>query len=121
MKYSKSERLDIGRQIYDGEISKRQAASKYGISDDTARGYMREYRDFNKLPPREPTTVPDTHLVKVPNPDPDLADYENMTRAELIDALVIARINVARLKKGYEVKGVGAKKKYIRLGSKNTK
>ena len=41
MKYTKEERLDIGRKVYDGEISRYEAAELYGISDQTARNYMR--------------------------------------------------------------------------------
>ena len=41
-----------------------------------------------------------------------------MTKEELIQALVKARIAEARLKKGYEVKGDGS---IIRYSSKNTK
>ena len=37
MKYTKEQRLDIGRRIYDGEITKFEAAEEYGISDQTAR------------------------------------------------------------------------------------
>ena len=33
MKYTKEERLDIGRRIYDGEISRYEAAEQYGIND----------------------------------------------------------------------------------------
>ena len=36
MKYTLEERLDIGRRIYNGEISRYQAAEEYGISDQTA-------------------------------------------------------------------------------------
>jgi transposase len=32
MKYTREQRLDIGRQIYNGEITKFQAAEKYNIS-----------------------------------------------------------------------------------------
>ena len=39
MKYTKKERLDIGRQIYEGELSRYQVAEIYGISDQTAREY----------------------------------------------------------------------------------
>ena len=53
MSYSKTERLEIGRQIYENEISKCDAASKYGICEDSARKYMREYRDTNELPAKE--------------------------------------------------------------------
>jgi hypothetical protein len=81
---------------------------------------MRAYRDANRLPPKEPT-IPNTPLVKLNKPDATLEDYENMTKAELINELLAARIDVARLKKGYAVKGVGAEKKYVRLGSKSIK
>ena len=47
--------------------------------------------------------------------------YENMTKEELIRELVLAKINEARAKKGYEVKGVGAEKKYIKYVNKNIK
>ena len=41
MKYTAEERLDIGRRIYNDEISRYEAAVQYGISDQTARNYMR--------------------------------------------------------------------------------
>ena len=50
-----------------------------------------------------------------------MEDLESMTKEELIDALIMARINEARLKKGYMVEGVGAEKKYIRFVKKNTR
>ena len=53
MKYTKEERLDIGRQIYDGKLSRYEAAEKYNINDHTARDYMRLYRDVNNLPPKK--------------------------------------------------------------------
>ena len=52
MKYTLEERLDIGRRIYNGEISRYQAAEEYGISDQTARDYMRLYRSSEGLPPK---------------------------------------------------------------------
>ena len=45
MKYTKEQRLDIGRRIYDGEIDCYQAAEEYSINHYTARDYMRLYRD----------------------------------------------------------------------------
>ena len=33
MKYTKEERLDIGRRIYEDELSRYQAAEAFGISD----------------------------------------------------------------------------------------
>ena len=45
MKYTKEQRLDIGRRIYDGEITKYDATQQYDISHQTARDYMRLYRN----------------------------------------------------------------------------
>lgn len=50
-----------------------------------------------------------------------MEDLQSMTKEELIDALVMARITEARLKKGYLVEGVGAEKTFIPIGRKNTK
>ena len=33
MKYTKEERMEIGRRIYDGELSRYEAAEEYGIND----------------------------------------------------------------------------------------
>ena len=106
MKCTKEERLDIGKRIYDGEISRYEAAELYGISDDSARRYMRMYRDSNHLPPKRMKKSLTTPSFKTPLPGMD--DLESMSREELIQEIVKARITEARLKKGYEVKGDGA-------------
>ena len=116
MKYTKEERLEIGRRIYDGEISRYDAAEQYNISDQTARDYMRMYRDVNQLPPKHGKR---SIAVLTPSKAPaDIEDLESMTKEELIRELIKARITEARLKKGYEVKGDGT---VILYGSKNTK
>jgi len=120
MKYTKEERLDIGRRIYDGEFSRYTAAEEYNISDQTARDYMRMYRDVNNLPPKHDARGIDRRVAP-PMPPARMEDYETMTKEELIHELLKARISEARLKKGYEVKGVGADKEYIRFDNKNTK
>ena len=48
-------------------------------------------------------------------------DYSSMSKDELIEELMKARVREARLKKGYRVKGDGADKEYFLLDSKNTK
>ena len=122
MKYTKEQRLNIGKRIYDGELSRYEAAEEYGISDQTARDYMRLYRDVNNLPPKY--VRQHTYGIAKAKPTPareGIEDYESMTKEELIDALIMARINEACLKKGYMVEGVGAEKKVIRFVKKNTK
>ena len=118
MKYTKEQRLDIGRRIYDGEITKYDAAEQYEISYQTARDYMRLYRNENHLPPKQGRPSCGTSIKKsVPEPN-NLEDYEAMSKDELIQELVKARIPEARLKKGYEVKGDGS---IIHYSSKNTR
>ena len=123
MKYTREERLDIGRRVYEGEINKYQAAEEYGISDHPARNYMRQYRFANGLPPKEQGFRKPREDGQ-PKPivlEPGLEEYEAMSKEELIQELVRARIREARLKKGYEVEGVGSEKAFILLSSKNTK
>ena len=121
MKYSKEERLDIGGQIYNNEISQREACKRYDISKVTARDYMRLYRTVNNLPKKRQTKKIDEVKIIEHAKIPKYEEYESMTKDALIQELVKARINEARLKKGYEVKGFGAEKVFIPLDSKNTK
>ena len=122
MKYTLKQRLDIGRRIYEGELTRFQAAEEYGINDNTARNYMWLYRDTNHLPPKNAGRKRKTDASKTPQPieakQPDFESYESMTKEELIQALIQARITEARLTKGYEVKGDGA---VIHYSSKNIK
>lgn len=53
MLYTLEERLSIGRQSYDGQLTRQTAAEKYGISHWTAKDYCKLYRDTYKLPPRK--------------------------------------------------------------------
>ena len=117
MKYTQEERLDIGRRIYEGEMTRYQAAEVYGISDQTARDYMRLYRNVNQLPAKRGTKA----TVKAPsfqNAPANIDELESMSKEQLIQELVKARIAEARLKKGYEVKGDGT---VILYGNRNTK
>lgn len=116
MKYTEEERLEIGRRIYEGELTRYEAAAQYEIHEQTARTYMRMYRDLNHLPPkrgRKGIAVPSAS--KSPA---GMEDLESMSKEELILEVIKARIAEARLKKGYEVKGDGT---VILYDSKNTK
>lgn len=117
MKYTLEERLDIGHRIYDGELTK-YAAEQYGISENCARDYMRLYRDTNHLPPKNTKGVRRSAEALKNHTPQKLEDLESMTKEQLIQELVKARIAEARLKKGYEVKGDGS---VVLYGSKNTR
>ena len=121
MRYTKEERLEIGRKVYEGIMTRYEAAEAYGISDDTARDYMRMYRDSNSLPPKSSGNSSDSYVYRPADSHLDISDYEAMTKKELIIELIKAKVAEARLKKGYEVKGDGRTKEYILLDSSNTK
>ncbi len=122
MSCTREERLDIGKQIYNNEISRSGAAIKYRISEGTARDYMRLCRDVNGLPPKNRIQKDDnTVKTSMHSSEPDLSEYESMTKEELIKELVKSRISGARLKKGYEVKGAGADRTVTVSGSLNMK
>ena len=53
MKYRVEERMDIGRRIYNGEMSCQGAADLYGINKHTAKRYLWLYRDTNGLAPKK--------------------------------------------------------------------
>ena len=118
MKYTLEERLDIGRRIYDSELTKYEAAEQFGISINCARDYMRLYRDANHLPAKNTKEARRTPAVPRHTEPQNLEDLEAMTKEELIQELVKARITEARLKKVYEVKGDGT---VILYDSRNTK
>lgn len=49
MKYTKQERLDIGRRINNDDISWFEATEEYNASEGTARDYLRLYEGENRL------------------------------------------------------------------------
>ena len=76
---------------------------------------MRLYRDTNQLPPKNSSRK---SRQAAAHPPANLEDMEAMTKEELLEELIKAKIAEARLKKGYEVKGDGSVIRYV---SKNTK
>ena len=82
------------------ELTVEGSAVKYQLNPSSVKGYLHLYRAETGLPPR--TRRKKTGNVTQPNrdpKDPSHKAYESMSKEELIDALVMARINEARLKK----------------------
>ena len=89
MKYTKEERLDIGRRIYTGEMSRYEASEKYDININTARDYMRLYRDTHDLPAKRGT--PKNYAVgQTAASAASLEELESMSKEELIRELIKA-------------------------------
>ena len=122
MKYTKEQRLDIAKRVYDGELTVEEAAVRYDLNPSSVKGYLRLYRAETGLPTRTRRKNARSYMQPSPEPgDSSLKEYESMSKEELIDALVMARINEARLKKGYIVKGSGVEKEYLPIDNENIK
>ena len=120
MKYTREQRLDIGRQLYSGELTYKQALERFGVNSSTLKLYAKMYREANNLPVRSRLDYSKGSRTFIPQscePRP-IEEYESMSKEELIDELIKTRIREARLKKGYEVKGDGSVIQYVK---KNTK
>lgn len=117
MKLTKDERLDVGRRMYNKEISYRDAMELYGISETCAHKWMTDYKRAQGIPVM-------SHGISKPSiqhTSPDMEVYMSMSKEELINELIKSKANELRAKKGYEVKGVGANKEFIPLNNKNSK
>lgn len=68
MKYTREERLEIGRRAYEGEFTYKQAAEHFGVNTDTVKDYVAVYRKEHNLPPRQPGKAPDVSVDTTPTP-----------------------------------------------------
>lgn len=125
MKYTKEERLELGRQIHELGLSNLKAGMMFGISEESARRYKLLYehaQGLDCLVERSHKTIADRSSQASSEKDEIPSDsYDSMSKEELIEELMKSRIRETRLKKGYMVKGAGADKEYILLDIKNTK
>ncbi len=125
MKYTKEERLELGRKIYESGLSNLKAGKVFGISEETARRYRISYEEsqgieHNTRKSQKQVIHPDA-LITPGEAANDFDDYTSMTKEQLIEELMKARIRETRLKKGYMVKGVGAAKEYVPIGKESIK
>ena len=122
MKYTKEERIDIGRQVYTHELTHKEAERKYGVAKSGIDRYIQDYKIANGIPIKSRSDSPVTSTIGNKATQPfDIEAYKAMSKDELINELIRAKVNEARAKKGYEVKGDGASKEYISLNNRNTK
>jgi len=121
MKYTKEERLDIGRRIFTQEISCKEAMEIYDLSKSSAHQYLADYKRANGISVRSQSPPKQKPPKQITSSDPDIETYMSMSKEELINELIKAKANELREKKGYEVKGDGANREYIFLNNKNSK
>ena len=104
----------------DYHASYRKTADKYGVDSSRFRRWIKKYREEGLEGLRSKTGK-----VKNPrkgNPLCGLQRKKNKTREEELELENLKlKVEVARLKKGYQVKGVGSKKEYVTIKDLNTK
>ena len=131
MKYSKEQRIDIGRQVYTHELSRMEASQKYEVSDSSLDVYVSLYKLASGIQTRNARVAIRNKTDKTDRNEPkpredtsetwDIETYRAMSKEELINELIRAKVNEARAKKGYEVRGDGTNKEFISLSRKNSK
>ena len=104
----------------DKHPSYRKTADKYGIAQSMFSIWIRKYRECG-IDGLQSKTGKSRHPGKG-NPLSGLQRKKNKTKEEELELENLKlKIEVARLKKGYLVKGVGSKKEYVTIKDLNTK
>ena len=119
MKIPKEEKEQMVQKIKAGEISVIQAAQECGVSRRAVYKWLNPPSKDKKAKTNPPTSKKKVEIFK--KDKIDISVYQNMTKDELIDELILAKANELRAKKGYEVRGVGANKEFVILNNKNSK
>ena len=113
----RTKRLLIGKQLHEGSLTVSECMAEHGVCRRTPYRWLEEYQESEGLAkpasPSKPLGVP----AAAANPH----EYEAMGKEELIRELMRRDIEVARLKKGYSVKGGGSRKEYVTSSGSSTK
>ena len=111
-KFSKEEKMKYVRIHLEDQLSVRQIEKEYGISNSLVASWVKRYLQDGEeaLEPRNGNPYAALHCSK------NLAEVERLR-------LLVAKqeVEIARLKKGYWVEGVGADREYVTGSGKTTK
>ena len=111
-KWSKEEKLQIIRLHMDEHISIREIEKEYGVSHSLVSVWVKTYLEEGEA------------ALEAHNGNPYAALHRSKTLSEVERLqLIVAKqeVEIARLKKGYWVEGVGASKEYVTGSGKTTK
>ncbi len=111
-KYTKDEKMKYVRLHLDEHMSLRQIEKEYGIGNALVGTWVKKYLEEgeNALEPHNG------------NPYAALHRSKSLTEVERLRLLVAKQeVEIARLKKGYWVEGVGANREYVTGSGKTTK
>ena len=116
MRSPKEKEAIILEYLNDHNGSGRKTAEKYGIDRTVFRRWIKKYQK-NGIEGLKSKTGKGSG-----NPLCGLRRKKNKTREEELELENLKlKVEVARLKKGYQVKGVGSKKEYVTIKDLNTK
>ena len=111
-KWSKEEKLRFVRLHLDEHIAIREIERRYGVRNSLVSAWVKRYLEDGEeaLEPKNGNPYAALHTSK------SLSEVERLR-------LIIAKqeVEIARLKKGYWVEGVGANKEYVTGKGKTTK
>ena len=100
--------------------STKKIAEKYGIDRTMFKRWIKKYRENGIEGLKRKTGI--GSRIGSGNPLCGLQRKKNKTREEELELENLKlKVEVARLKKGYQVKGVGSKKEYVTIKDLNTK
>ena len=106
--------------LNDKHPSQQKTCEKYDIDDRLFSRWIKKYREFGIK-----GLINNTGKAKSPskgNPLSKLQRKKHLSKEEQLELENMKlKIEVARLKKGYQVKGVGSKKEYVTIKDLNTK
>ena len=111
---SPEEKERIILEYFNGKYpSQRKICEKYDLDDRLFRRWIKKYRNFGiqGLVSQTGKSSKSTGRPRKPKNREQELELENMK----------LKIEVARLKKGYQVKGVGSKKEYVTIKDLNSK
>ena len=111
-KWSKEEKMKIVRLHLDEHVSIKQLGKEHGIQHSLISAWLKKYLEEGEdaLEPHNGNPYAALHTSK------SLSEVERLR-------LIVAKqeVEIARLKKGYWVEGVGANKEYVTGSGKTTK
>lgn len=118
---TREQNLDIARRFVNGELTRKEAQAMIGGKRNSVYYWANEYKRSigeQNVPTKQ--YQPQSKKDEVANED-EISRLSSLSREELIDEVIKAKVGEARAKKGYEVKGGGVNKEYVTLNNKNTK
>ena len=111
-KFSKEEKLKYIKFHLDEHISIKEIERQYGIQHSLVSAWVKQYLEGGE----------DALEPKNGNPYAALNRSKNLSEVERLRLIVAKQeVEIARLKKGYWVEGVGADKEYVTGSGKTTK